>query len=123
MIGSLNGYVTSVIDGVATIVVNNVGYEVETALSVTAQDECYLHVHTHVTDDNIALYGFSSVELRARFRALIVINGIGPKAALAVCAYSDEEFTRAVKSSDARWFKAIKGIGPQSAERIIKAFR
>lgn len=122
MIGSLSGYVTGYIGGVATVVVNGVGYEVA-ALDVAEQSEVYLHVHTYVTDDAISLYGFHSHELRARFRSLIALDGIGPKAALKLCSLSDDAFARALKSSDRKFFTAVDGIGPKTAERIIESLR
>lgn len=123
MIGRITGVVEYISDGLATLDVNGVGYEVATVFEPLIGPRVTLWVHTHVTDDNIALYGFHSVEKRARFRALLKLDGIGPKSALALCASSDEEFTRAAKSSDAKWFRSIKGIGPAAAERIIKSFR
>lgn len=123
MIGRLIGQVVDAADGIVTLMVGDVGYEVHTAQQPHVGSSVSLFIHTHVTDESIALFGFESMSRRQRFRTLTKVSGVGPKTALAVCKISDDDFARAVKSSDTRWFKAIKGIGPQSAERIIKAFR
>ena len=80
MIGALIGQCFSVDErGIALIMVNDVGYEVATSQEPLVGPRVSLFIHTHVTDDNIALYGFQSAELRRRFRSLIALDGIGPK--------------------------------------------
>lgn len=124
MIGRLIGQVMGVENGVATLMTDvGVGYEVETTQHPVDGVRVGLFIHTHVTDSNIALFGFESSELRRRFRTLIGIKGIGPKAALALCRIPDAEFARVIKACDVNALRAVKGIGAETAKRIILSSR
>jgi holliday junction DNA helicase RuvA len=104
--------------------VSGVGYDVAIPLSTyytlgEAGAEVALRVHTHVREDALALFGFSTgLELRI-FERLIGISGIGPKLALAVLSGIDvAELVRAVQAGDVGRLTAIPGIGRKTAERI-----
>lgn len=105
--------------------VNGVGYEVFiplttfTALPETGS-EVSIDVHTHVREDIIALYGFSTRRERSIFEKLMTISGIGPKLAVTILSGgSVEELTGAIKRGDLARLTAIPGVGKKTAERII----
>jgi Holliday junction DNA helicase RuvA len=105
--------------------VNGVGYEVfvplttYTALPETGS-EVSIDVHTHVREDLIALYGFSTRRERMIFEKLMTISGIGPKLAVTILSGgSVEDLVGAIKRSDLPRLTAIPGVGKKTAERII----
>jgi Holliday junction DNA helicase RuvA len=104
--------------------VAGVGYEVLVPLSTfyglgDAGSPVTLRVHTHVREDLIALYGFSSALELDLFERLIAINGIGPKLALAVLSGIDPgELVRAIRAQDVARLTRIPGVGKKTAERI-----
>ncbi|HEX6463008.1 MAG TPA: Holliday junction branch migration protein RuvA [Vicinamibacterales bacterium] len=104
--------------------VAGVGYEVLVPLSTfyglgEAGSPVTLRVHTHVREDLIALYGFSSALELDLFERLIAINGIGPKLALAVLSGIDPgELVRAIRAQDVARLTRIPGVGKKTAERI-----
>lgn len=109
--------------------VQGVGYDVQVPLS-TFYDagepgaRVTLRIHTHVREDQIALYGFVSALEHQLFEKLIGISGVGPKVALAVLSGIEPlEFVRAVQQSDAARLTSIPGIGRKTAERITLELR
>jgi Holliday junction DNA helicase RuvA len=105
--------------------VNGVGYEVLvplttfTALPETGADVS-IDIHTHVREDIIALYGFSTRRERTIFEKLMTISGIGPKLAVTILSGgSVEELITAIKRGDLARLTAIPGVGKKTAERII----
>ena len=108
----------------AVVEAAGVGYEL--AISVptyselpNAGAEVALHVHTHVREDAIALYGFASPLEQDLFERLIAISGIGPKLALAVLSGIDPgELVRAIRTQDVARLTRIPGVGKKTAERI-----
>jgi Holliday junction DNA helicase RuvA len=105
--------------------VGGVGYDVAVPLSTfyglgEIGSEASLRIHTHVREDALALYGFStSLELEL-FERLIGISGIGPKLALAVLSgIETAEFVRAIEAGDVPRLTAIPGVGKKTSERII----
>lgn len=104
--------------------VQGVGYEVHVPLSTFYEtgepgEEIALHVHTHVREDALSLFGFRTpLELRV-FERLISVSGIGPKLALAVLSgIEPKELVAAVRRGDVARLTAIPGIGKKTAERI-----
>jgi len=105
--------------------VNGVGYEVYvplttfTALPESGSDVS-IDIHTHVREDVIALYGFSTRRERMIFEKLMTISGIGPKLAVTILSGgSVEGLVGAIKRSDLARLTAIPGVGKKTAERII----
>jgi Holliday junction DNA helicase RuvA len=104
--------------------VGGVGYLVAaTPSAVRATDgeaEVSLHVHLHVREDALQLYGFAEAAERELFLQLLSVNGIGPKVALAIVSGSPaDELRRAIVLGDTVRFQAIPGIGKKTAERIV----
>jgi len=104
--------------------VAGVGYDVLVPLSTfyglgEAGSPVTLRVHTHVREDVIALYGFSTPLELDLFERLIAINGIGPKLALAVLSGIDPgELVRAIRAQDVGRLTRIPGVGKKTAERL-----
>src|SRR5688572_5434142 len=109
--------------------VSGAGYDVEVALStcyVSADvgAEMALRIHTHVREDQLALYGFATDLELMMFERLIAVSGIGPKLALAVLAgIEPRELAGAIQRNDIARLTAIPGVGKKTAERICVELR
>jgi Holliday junction DNA helicase RuvA len=105
--------------------VNGVGYEVFIPLSTFTSlpatgSEVSIDIHTHVREDMIALYGFSTRRERTIFEKLMTISGIGPKLAVTILSGgSVEDLVAAIKRADLARLTAIPGVGRKTGERII----
>ena len=83
-----------------------------------------LHSHLVVRDDALALYGFATEQERDLFLALIGVQSVGPKVALAVLSGgSPRELVAALAAGDVARLQAVPGIGKRTAERIIVELR
>lgn len=130
MIGWLNG---QIIDkhqpGKLVLDVNGVGYDVETSLNTFFQLDgntnlVGLHIHTVVREDALLLYGFLDKQERALFRALIKVNGVGPKVAMAILSsISPDEFIQCIQQENATLLTKLPGIGKKTAERLLVEMR
>ncbi len=79
-----------------------------------------IHTHFQVSENGVALFGFLTKEEKEMFHLLLSVNGVGPKAALAVMgSLSLDELRFAILSEDAKTISKAPGIGPKSAKRII----
>jgi Holliday junction DNA helicase RuvA len=109
--------------------VQGVGYEVHVPVSsfygmVEPGGEIALRVHTHVREDTIALFGFSSPLELQLFERLIAVSGIGPRLALAVLSgIEPDDLVQAVHRGDVARLTAIPGIGKKTADRIVLELR
>jgi Holliday junction DNA helicase RuvA len=109
--------------------VNGVGYEVHVPLSTlyTVGEPgapTRLHIHTHVREDALQLFGFSAPLELSLFERLISISGIGPKVALAVLSgIEPAEFVRAIRGADLARLTTIPGVGKKTAERMVIELR
>ena len=125
MIAHLRGKLAQKDPSRVVVDVNGVGYEVFVPLTTftalpDAGFEVSIDVHTHVRDDIIALYGFSTRRERLIFEKLMTISGIGPKLAVTILSGgSVEDLVTAIKRSDLARLTAIPGVGRKTAERII----
>ncbi|MFQ5736410.1 MAG: Holliday junction branch migration protein RuvA [Thermodesulfobacteriota bacterium] len=105
--------------------VGGVGYEVFIPLSTFYDlpepgSTVSLNVYTHLRDDAIQLYGFTTSEEKSLFQLLISVSGIGPKVARNILSgIGPEELAGAIASSDKARLSTIPGIGGKSAERLI----
>lgn len=125
MIGSLRGLVLEVM-GVSEVLieVGGVGYRVAvptTAVAgISVGATVFLHVHTHVREDAIVLYGFADREGRDCFEGLIAAHGVGPALALAILSvHSPAALSRAVLGGDATTLTLVPGVGPKTAARLL----
>lgn len=105
--------------------VAGVGYEIEAPMSVFYQledvgEELSLSIHQVVRDDALKLYGFSSRFERDLFRALIRVNGIGPKSALSLLSgIESDQLVSCIEQQDVARLVKTPGIGKKTAERLI----
>ena len=105
--------------------VQGVGYEVFVPVTsffgmTEAGGEIALRVHTHVREDALALFGFSTARELELFERLIAVGGIGPKLALAVLSgIEPDELVQAVQRGDVARLTLIPGVGKKTAERVV----
>ena len=126
MIGSLRG---TLLDRPATgeviVEVGGVGYRASVPTSVLAGlgpagCEVFLHVHTHVREDAIVLYGFTHADERRCFEALLGAHGVGPSLALAILsALSPAALSTAVLEDDLDTLCLVPGVGKKTAARLL----
>ena len=125
MIAFLRGRVLDKHPNRIVIDVNGVGYELYVPLSTyydvgEAGTEIALHVHTHVREDALQLYGFLTTLEQQLFERLISISGIGPKLAVAVLSGIDSrELVSSIQRADVARLTRIPGIGKKTAERMV----
>jgi Holliday junction DNA helicase RuvA len=109
--------------------VQGVGYDVQVPVSTFYQagepgQNVTLRIHTHVREDQLALFGFASMLEQQLFERLISVNGIGPKLALAVLSgIEPKELVAAVPQTDVARLTRIPGVGRKTAERITLELR
>jgi Holliday junction DNA helicase RuvA len=102
-----------------------VGYEVTISVTTfsalpTEGAEAALHIHTHVREDQISLFGFSETQEKRLFEKLLTISGIGPKLAITVLSGIDaSRLIAAIRSGDHATLTRIPGIGKKTAERVV----
>jgi Holliday junction DNA helicase RuvA len=83
-----------------------------------------LHIHTHVREDQIALYGFLRPAEKLLFEKLITVSGIGPKLAVTILSgMAADEMVGAIRSNDIARLTRIPGIGKKTAERMVLELR
>jgi holliday junction DNA helicase RuvA len=128
MIGKLKGIVDAVGESHAIIDVNGVGYEVQasarTLRALQMGQEVSLAIETHVREDAIRLFGFTSEVERAWFRTLQTIQGVGAKVALAVLGtLSTQDLANAIALQDWAAVEQSPGVGKKLAQRIVAELR
>lgn len=121
MIGFLSGTVK---DTQPTIIdVAGVGYVVHitdrTAQHLPIHSSCQLFIHTHVREDALDLYGFSTKEELRLFELLLTVSGIGPRTGLTIINRGVSEIEKAVRESDVEFFTMIPRLGRKNAQKII----
>ena len=113
----------------AIVEVGGVGYDITIAVSTfsklpDAGAEVRLRIHTHVREDQLALYGFATELELVMFEKLIAVSGIGPKLALSVLSgIEPRDLAGAILRSDIARLTAIPGVGKKTAERICVELR
>jgi Holliday junction DNA helicase RuvA len=125
VIGYLRGRVLRVTPEIVVLDVNGVGYLV--AITAAARDrmpsaggETELHVYTQVREDQLALFGFASVEELDMFRMLIEVDGVGPKVGLAILSSANlDNLKRAILTDDVGPIRRAPGVGPRTAQKVI----
>jgi Holliday junction DNA helicase RuvA len=125
MIAHLRGKLIHKQPGQAIIEAGGVGYDVTisvptfTALPV-AGAETSLHIHTQVSEDQIALFGFQEREEKRLFERLITVSGVGPKLAIKMLSgLSPERTVQAIRGQDHAQLTRIPGVGKKLAERLV----
>jgi Holliday junction DNA helicase RuvA len=129
MIAWLEGTLREKTPSRAVIVAGGVGYETWIPLSTFTElpDEgkiVSLHVHTHVREDALQLFGFATAFERTLFELLIRTSGIGPKLALAILSGLEaSRLLEAIRTGAIATLRAVPGVGPKMAERLVVELR
>lgn len=124
MIGYLKGTCIVRNDPYLIIDVNGIGYKVCAAADVLAKvhkgDVVTVFTHTHVREDLLELYAFSSETHLELFELLLSVNGIGPKTAIGVFALGEKEkIIGAIKQADVDFFTGVPRLGKKNAQKLI----
>src|SRR6476620_7394500 len=124
MIAYLRGRILTKRPNQAVVDVNGVGYEVTISIPTfselpNAGGEVSLHIHTHVREDALALYGFLRSQEKELFERLISVSGIGPKLAItALSGMQAEKMVAAIRGNDVAALTKVAGMGKKTAERM-----
>src|SRR6201994_2376249 len=125
MIAHLRGRLLSKSPNQAILECAGVGYDVTISVATFSAlpnegTDATLHIHTHVREDQIALFGFSETQEKRLFEKLLTISGIGPKLAITVLRGIDaSRLVTAIRSGDHATLTKIPGIGKKTAERVV----
>lgn len=128
MIAHLSGTITEKLPTSVIVDVHGVGYEVlistPDAEKVALNTEVKFYTYHAIRENAEELYGFSSLAAKKLFQMLISVNGVGPKAAMAILSLGTAEDVRnAIANTDAGFIAKAAGVGKKSAERIIVDLR
>lgn len=128
MIAHIKGVIAEKFNNAVIVDVHGVGYEITlTALdydNVKLGDEIKFYTYHSIRENAEELYGFSSLAAKKLFELLISVQGIGPKAAIAILSLAQpEEVRNAIANTDAAFVSKASGVGKKSAERVIVDLR
>lgn len=128
MIGHLRGTVTEKSGNTVIIDVNGVGYEVMVPTpdyeAAVLNEERKFYTYHAVRENSEELYGFSSLTAKKIFELLISVQGVGPKAGIAIMSLAEaEEVRNAIANGDIAFISKASGVGKKSAERVIVDLR
>jgi Holliday junction DNA helicase RuvA len=126
MIGSLRGILLDRSpSGELLVEVGGVGYRLTVSASTLGAvaelgAAVFVHVHTHVREDAIVLYGFATADERQCFEALLGAHGVGPALALAILsAHTPTSLRRALAADDVDSLTLVPGVGKKTATRLL----
>ena len=125
MIGYLRGRVVRATGEQVVVETGGVGYLL--SIPATARErvgaiggQVELHVHTHVREDQLALFGFATPEELELFEQLIQVDGVGPKVGLAILSSASiAVLKRAILDGDVAPIRRAPGVGPRTAQKVI----
>jgi holliday junction DNA helicase RuvA len=129
MIAHLRGKLLAKHPNQAVVETAGVGYDVTITVPTfsdlpAAGAEVALHIHTHVREDTIALYGFLRPAEKLLFEKLLTVSGIGPKLAITILSgMAADEMVSAIRGNDVARLTRIPGIGKKTAERMVLELR
>ena len=129
MIAHLRGKLLSKHPNQAVIETAGVGYDVVISVPTftelpEAGREVALHIHTHVREDALSLYGFLRADEKRLFERLLAVSGIGPKLAITILSgMPTDQMVAAIRGNDAALLTRIPGIGRKTAERMVLELR
>ena len=125
MIAHLSGAIAEKFGaGSVVIDVHGVGYEVSVSTgdfeAVVLNQDVKFYTYHHVREQAEELFGFSSLAAKKLFEMLITVQGVGPKAALAILSLGDAEHVRnAIANADSAFVQKAAGVGKKTAERVV----
>ncbi len=124
MIGFLEGKLGGIKSGYAIVLCSGVGYKVSVSAytlgKIAGAEQVSLHIHTHVREDQLNLFGFLDEDELEMFELLISVSGIGPKVALGILSIADPNTIRtAIVHKDPSLLTRVSGVGKKTAEKVI----
>ena len=129
MIAHLRGKLLEKHPNQAVVETAGVGYDVTISVPTFSEltsvgSEVALHIHTHVREDQLALYGFGRPEEKQLFEKLITVSGIGPKLGITILSgMQADDMVNAIRVNDIARLIRIPGIGKKTAERMVLELR
>jgi Holliday junction DNA helicase RuvA len=129
MIAHLRGRLLVKHPNQAIVETGGVGYDVTISVPTFSDlpsvgNEIALHIHTHVREDQLALYGFLRPSEKQLFEKLLTVSGIGPKLAITILSgMAADEMVGAIRGNDIARLTRIPGIGKKTAERMVLELR
>lgn len=123
MIAFVRGVIAEKFMNSVVVDVAGVGYEIQVSITDYARanldDEIKFYTHHHIREQAEELYGFSTLAAKRLFELLITVQGVGPRAALAILSLGEAESVRAaIASADAVFIARAAGVGKKTAERV-----
>jgi len=124
MIAHVSGVVAEKFNSTIIVDVHGVGYEVAVAAGDYEQallnEPVKFYTYHHIREQSQELFGFTSLAAKKLFELLITVQGVGPKAALAILSLGDSEVVRnAIANGDAAFITKAAGVGKRIAERVV----
>jgi holliday junction DNA helicase RuvA len=129
MIAHLRGKLLAKHPNQAIVETAGIGYDITISVPTFSDlpaigAEVALHIHTHVREDALALYGFLRAAEKTLFEKLITVSGIGPKLAITILSgMAADEMVGAIRGNDIARLTRIPGIGKKTAERMVLELR
>lgn len=124
MIAHVSGVVAEKFNSSVIVDVNGVGYEVAVPLGdyerALLNEPVKFYTHHHIREQAQELFGFSTLAAKKLFEMLITVQGVGPKAALAILSLGESEVVRnAIANGDVVFITKASGVGKRIAERAV----
>lgn len=124
MISSLKGEISRIGNNFVEIEVHDVGYLVWCGLNFlkrrTVGEKMKIYTYQSVSETDVSLFGFETIDEVNLFKMLISVSGVGPKTGAQIMGQTtSDEIIKAIGAADVKFFEKIKGIGKKSAQRII----
>lgn len=124
MIAHVSGVVAEKFGNAVIVDVSGIGYEVQVAAgdfdAALLGEDVKFHTYHHIREQSQELFGFSSLSAKKLFELLITVQGVGPKAALAILSLGESEQVRnAIANSDSAYITQASGVGKRIAERVV----
>ena len=124
MIAHISGKIVEKFAGSVIVDVAGVGYEVIVPTNeferAVLGDDIKFYTYHNITDRSQELFGFSSLAAKKLFELLITVQGIGPRAGVAIMSLGETEDVRnSIACEDAKFIQKASGVGKKSAERVI----
>ena len=124
MIAHIIGKIAEKFGGAVIVDVSGVGYEINVAAgdydAVLLEQKVKFYTYHHIREQSQELFGFSSLAGKKLFEMLITVQGVGPKAALAILSLDTAENVRnAIANADSVYLAKASGVGKKTAERVV----
>lgn len=124
MIAHVSGVVAEKFANSVIVDVHDIGYEVQVSTGdfdrALLGEPVKFYTYHHIREQSQELFGFSSLTAKKLFEMLITVQGVGPKAALAILSLGESEIVRnAIANSDSGFITKASGVGKKTAERVV----